>query len=134
MGLNWLTFNTNIKSALLDIKFINDSIALVSGTGGVLFKWNSKRSVFTGVGDNSLDQLSLQIGPNPVADKLKIEISESKVQNLRFTVQNALGQIVFREQFLEAKQEIDMNTFPSGIYFIKIQNNSGQKVFKIVKE
>lgn len=39
-GNTWLKFDTHINQILLDIKFLSDSITLVSGTGGLLFKWN----------------------------------------------------------------------------------------------
>lgn len=134
LGQSFSTFNTQIQTQLHDMKFLNDSIALVSGSNGVLFKWNCKASVFVGLKDNLLENLPLKVWPNPVVDILRIEIAESQSVNLQFSISNAFGLVIYPESELMTNQEIEMSNVNSGIYFLKIQSESGQKVFKIVKE
>ncbi|MCC6370504.1 MAG: hypothetical protein IT236_05800, partial [Bacteroidia bacterium] len=52
-GKTWLRYSTPFKENFYDMKFINDSIALVCGSNGLLFKWNSNRAVFTGIEENN---------------------------------------------------------------------------------
>ncbi len=60
-GQTWQTFNTGITTTLLNIVLLNDSIALLSGTNGVLLKWNYKNTLFTGINDNYLDAIGLEV-------------------------------------------------------------------------
>lgn len=134
LGQSWSSFDTQIKTLLMDIKFLNDSIALVSGTSGILLKWNTKQTVFVGAKNNFLDKHFISFSPNPVKDKLKLDVSEIQSSDLKYSISNALGQHVYPETFLLPSQEIDMSGFPTGIYFLKIQNPSDYRAYKIIKE
>ncbi|MDO8998425.1 MAG: T9SS type A sorting domain-containing protein [Bacteroidota bacterium] len=134
LGLTWTTFNTQIQTQLIDIKFLNDSIALISGSGGVLFKWNSKNSLFTGISNYSIENVVISAYPNPIKNKLNIELTDSKPINARINISNSLGQIIYKIDNVNSKQEIDLSFLASGIYYLKVQSNSEQKAFKIIKE
>ena len=136
LGQSWTTFNTQIPTQLLRMKFLNDSIALVSGTGGILFKWNSKTTIFTstGIKDNNFNDLDIKIYPNPTKDKIKIKFKDDIVKGLKIKVTNVLGETYFESDLIISNREIDLKIFPSGIYFINISDNEREKVMKIVKE
>ena len=80
---------------------------------------------------NSFNDISnlISIYPNPSKDYVNIDFSG----NLKsIEILNILG-----ERVLEKKQPnnyIDINTFESGIYFVKFETNLGQAVKKLIKE
>jgi len=92
---------------------------------------------FTGTLSTSIKSRSLnnefeiKLFPNPVKDKLTLEF-EHELKSLDIT--NNLGQLVYVLKNPLSKQEIDLSFLSSGVYYLKAQNNSGQKVFKVIKE
>ncbi len=83
------------------------------------------------ISNNLSDQLN-GMYPNPVKDKLTLEFDNATSNNLYIT--NTLGQIVYSVNTVNSKEELDLSFLPIGIYYLKIQNNSTQKVFKVIKE
>jgi hypothetical protein len=72
--------------------------------------------------------------PNPVRDKLNIELSSSNTA-FQVTLTNTLGETVYGLNKINDQQPaIDLSFLTSGVYFVRIQNNSEQKIFRIVKE
>lgn len=134
LGKTWSTFATPFKANLYDMKFLNDSIALVCGDNGLLFKWNSRQSIFTGISENKRDEIDLIAFPNPVTDKLTIKTTNAALKISKITISNALGQIVFVLETPKLDQGIDISFLPGGIYYLNILSVSGQRVMKIVKE
>lgn len=72
--------------------------------------------------------------PNPVKDLLYVEMPNTTIETSRFSLYNALGELVQKEEFLGTKQVIDMSRFASGIYFLEIQSASVPKYIRIIKE
>ncbi|MDO8998426.1 MAG: T9SS type A sorting domain-containing protein [Bacteroidota bacterium] len=132
-GQTWIKYKTQFQTIFLDINFINDSIALISGTGGELLKWN-KNSLATSLINYSKENSGLTIYPNPTKDKLNIEILISETKNIKLNITNSLGQVVYSIDNPDVKHEIDLSFLTSGIYYLKVQNISEQKAFKIIKE
>lgn len=129
-GQNWTEYNTQINCCLMDMKFINDSIALVSGTNGVLFKWNARTGVFVSIRESLENLQKVRIFPNPVQDNILIDIQDISLNKL--SIVNALGKIVFMET--NPKQEIDISFLESGVYLLKLENEAGLRAYKIIKE
>jgi photosystem II stability/assembly factor-like uncharacterized protein len=75
-------------------------------------------------------QLAISLYPNPVHDWLVID--HLRVDNhLTILVQNALGAEVWRQE-ISGSAEIDVRSWPNGVYFIRIEGESGSETF--VKE
>jgi hypothetical protein len=51
----------------------------------------------------------------------------------RITVSDVSGRLVLNEPINSTfQQQIDLTTFPKGIYLATVQTNSGEKTFKIL--
>ena len=138
LGTTWQRFKTGIKTELVDIKPLNDSIYLISGTNGVLFKWNSKQTVFTGVLEYSLTKLQLNLFPNPVKDKLNLQFENHQKINA-LAISNTLGEELYIEKSFETFKvdntyAVDVGFLNKGIYFLKVSTEYGQGLFKFIKE
>ncbi|HYV91206.1 MAG TPA: T9SS type A sorting domain-containing protein [Chitinophagales bacterium] len=72
------------------------------------------------------------IHPNPAGDKLFIEFSDSRSVN-QLVIQNTLGKIVYIEKLRSDERvlkEVDVNSFPAGIYLLTISGD-GNRVEKV---
>jgi uncharacterized delta-60 repeat protein len=74
----------------------------------------------------------ISIYPNPSNGlfTLKGNALNSKLQHVK--VLNTLGATVYSSKQIQLNQVVDIQNFPSGVYFIELQFNSGKEVFKVV--
>lgn len=133
LGKTWSRFTTPFKETLYDMKFLNDSIALVCGTNGLLFKWNSRSAIFTGIKENDTKALPLNFYPNPVLDRLYLEIKNPET-GIKVIVTNILGVTMYNTITSSSKNEIEFDKFPPGVYFVKIENAKNLRVLRVIKE
>ena len=79
----------------------------------------------------SNQKIMLTYTPNPVQGILTIQANE----NLRsINIINLMGQTISSQNFGQTLVHLDMSTLPSGTYFIKIQGEINQSIFKFIKE
>ena len=76
---------------------------------------------------------SLNFFPNPIKDKLFLHF-ESSLKIDKISISNALGQIVHSVNNPQNNQEMDLGFLTEAIYYLKVENKTEQKFFKIVKE
>ncbi|MDI1355109.1 MAG: T9SS type A sorting domain-containing protein [bacterium] len=133
LGQTWTRYVTPFKKNLYDMKFINDSTALVCGEGGLLFKWNTKTAVFTGLPENKMNELAVKVFPNPVSDKLFIFLDEQSL-SVKTTITNVLGQTVYSGVLAGKDEIIDFEGLKAGIYFVNLQSTKAFRVIKILKK
>lgn len=82
--------------------------------------------------DNNASENENKIYPNPTSGILKIDIKNTTGKS-EIEIFNSLGQSVFKNT-ASNETEINISTFASGIYFVKIQNGQNILTKKIVKE
>jgi hypothetical protein len=97
------------------------------GTGTVQVKVNT----CTGISELS-NQNGLKIYPNPNNGEFTIELTN--INNSNITITNVLGQII-KTQKAELMNQINLNLFDKGIYFINVMENN-QSVYRcsMIKE
>jgi hypothetical protein len=79
---------------------------------------------------NLLPGLKINIYPNPVGDLLTIQ-QFGNMQNRSAVLYNANGNMLRQIKLTSASQEIDMRSFPKGVYFVKMEDGT---VIKITKQ
>jgi hypothetical protein len=84
-----------------------------------------------GISENTLPGLKA-IYPNPFNTSLVIEISNGSVVDYQLT--DALGRLVLTGRTNGTRTEIATETFPAGIYWIRLTNDSGSATQKIIKQ
>ncbi len=108
-------------------------------------KWNGGNSTvacsntfsisYTYVGvSEQINFSDLKIYPNPVQNKLFIRTDAFLNAEYAITISNSLGQIFYSQTSLSSNNEIDFSFYPTGLYFVKVESNHRQNIFKIVKE
>ena len=87
--------------------------------------------VLTGMED--LWEEKVKVFPNPVKDKVTIQVSE-KSKNLKVKIFNLQGMSVFTQSFdNESIMAIDCSVLTAGVYFLQIENGSENYVQKLMK-
>lgn len=127
------------------VEFVNDSLIVAglfskldtvsANNVGVITNYASDANCFfVGIKENSFGGGLIKVYPNPVKEKINIEFSVAEIRETKLSIVNALGQVIYTRNAANQLEEIDLTIFKSGLYFLKIQSNSEQKVFKIIKE
>ena len=80
----------------------------------------------------------VNVFPNPTFDNINVNIQlENDYSNTKIEVLDVLGKVIYTNQWLifgEKNIEIDASSWNSGIYFIKIQTETGKITKRIVVE
>jgi hypothetical protein len=125
-----LKYNNNvILGGGIDSVGTYDAFPLIKYTGG-----NSiiacSQSVGVGVNEINISE-NIKIYPNPTTSILNIEDQQNDLQNSTVVITNSLGEIVYSEIF---QSEINIYTFPTGIYFLTVKSQNDYKTVKIIKQ
>ena len=79
--------------------------------------------IITGAKDGS--DSKIKIYPNPVSEKLTIEVSlENEIQCVELL--DVLGNVVLSRQVLGNHIQVDVHDVPSSLYFIKVISTKGE--------
>ena len=92
----------------------------------------------TSVNDESEKNKMINVFPNPVHDKMRISISEQKIESLSVQIYDVFGKNIYckKESNISGLsiETIDMQDLPNQLYLLKIIVD-GEYVFKkIIKE
>jgi len=103
----------------------NDTVKYVNSSCNKCFcRW------VIGIPDNNLDNNYINIFPNPTNYELRITNYELQITNYELQITDITGKIVFTQKLQkETEYNIDISHLQSGIYFLKIDNQT----FKIIK-
>ena len=83
------------------------------------------------LGTADFNTIKISYSPNPVTNFLDVKSNEILKS---VSIMNALGQIVYFKNFNNTDLQLDLSNLSVGSYFVKVQSDEKQSVFKIVKE
>ena len=78
------------------------------------------------------DVLSFKIYPNPFSDRINLE--NSRTENLNLTILNSLGQVVRQMKINTNNEIIDLSEQNEGIYLLRISDQKSKMTTKIIKK
>jgi hypothetical protein len=78
------------------------------------------------------EKITLTLVPQPCSSYIEIQSHKTLPQNCSYEIFNLLGNLVCGGE-LDPSQRIETNSFPSGIYFIKLQLNNSLYTKKFIK-
>jgi hypothetical protein len=87
-------------------------------------------TVTVALGVDGFDNANFSVYPNPTSGIINISYSENVSSVVLF---NVLGQVVLEAQPNLNQVAIDLSSFPSATYFIKVASNGNEKVVKVIK-
>jgi hypothetical protein len=91
-----------------------------------------RRANTTGIAGKEITQV--KVYPNPVKDKLMIEVSGNQGKNAQAVLTSLSGQVLGNITINGATTELDMASYPAGIYFIKYTDSNSTEIIKISKQ
>ncbi len=78
----------------------------------------------------------IQIGPNPTDGFLQIDFDLDTFQDFQIKLYSADGQLLTHRNLINIKKNMEsliIDSYPSGIYFLTLRNDTGWKTFRINK-
>jgi hypothetical protein len=110
----------------------NDTLLSFVGSQLTIDDIHFKSQVSTGIVTNK-NTNSISVYPNPVTDQITIENTGSEA-SMDISIYNLQGQEIIHKSANTALENIDVSTIESGLYIIKIINNSCVYTKQFVKE
>jgi len=121
--------NTFTGYATIAVKSMNECGESVTSTGKTL-------KLYAPVGISENNGLGLELYPNPSQGKFTVSLSCKGDINATLTIFNAIGSPVYTESNIKISDKfnktINLNNMSEGVYYIKIESNSGSIIRKLV--
>ncbi len=123
-GNTWNQFNSGLKNLNIN------SLAIIgkeifTGTSDGLFKAKLSDFGISNAKDEKLAENYLRIYPNPTENILTIYLDKTWNESIDMQIFDILGQYVLQNKIPAGvnKWEVNLETLPTGIYFVKCDNN-----------
>ena len=121
----------------LRIIYIGDQVncSVTESNGNVWIGTLDGVSLYTPIETTILENKkanTILVFPNPANDVVKINVDDEML-GLNYKITNDIGRIVLSGQINFTENEIKIDGFVPGIYFLQITGNKGQ-IVKIVKQ
>jgi len=85
--------------------------------------------------DNIKTQENIIIYPNPATDKLQIDLnSEVSGGNSYLKIYDVVGNLILEKNVVDNKTNLNVSSFPCGVYIVEVKTEKGIEVRKFVKE
>jgi photosystem II stability/assembly factor-like uncharacterized protein len=130
-GIQWNVQISGTTQTLHSVYFTNEFTGYAVGSNGTILKTTT--GVGFGIDDRTDPNQHLSVHPDPVKDFLSF-ISPNELTDVDFAIFNIKGQKVLTGKVKNAKSQIDLRMLETGMYFIRVTNNSINEIRKIIKE
>jgi photosystem II stability/assembly factor-like uncharacterized protein len=127
--------NTGVGSNLNRIFFVNDNVAFASGK--TIYKMTNLLST-TDFQESPRIPLNVSVSPNPIKDKLNLEIDFNGSDHLVLGLYSITGQLI-KQLKLDAIEQAGTKSYtidfpyPNGVYILNLHTNTGRQSIKITK-
>lgn len=138
-GSNWVTVNTGLTNTDVWSLAINDSNIFAGTNGGGV--WKRALSEMVGIEETNNNENNIAVYPNPATDKIQVISKQYSVSSIE--IYNLLGEKIYSSPVTDnlslitdyrSPITIDVSSFPSGVYVVKVKTEKGVWVKKFVKE
>lgn len=89
-------------------------------------------TVFVSVGLNEVEMNGFSVYPNPTTNVLNIQPSNTGTYSIELV--DVTGKLVYTLANISGTKTLDMTSYEAGVYFIRINNDKGTAVQKVIKE
>ncbi len=133
-GDTWI--ENTVGSNLNRIVILSDQLAYASGS--TIYKFSEQGLGLGTFIESPREKLKANIFPNPIQDKLTIEIQFSEADHLRLELYDASGRrikLLVKADIAEKSTQKYQFDFPyaAGIYYVNLHANTGRQTMKVVK-
>lgn len=106
----------------------NINLSSKNGNIDVVYGKLNFNAITTGVNDSRLIESNITIYPNPIKDKVKISTGNEILSKV--VISNNLGQVLAQNEINATNFDVNMSTFPAGIYTITLFLKDGFLISK----
>lgn len=129
-GNTWHQKTSSIGFNISEIRFPEKDGTIVI-LAGDLYKTNL--DYLTSLPDMYENSNYFKLSPNPAKDWIIISISELTA-NFLLSIFNVRGEKILERQLTDNETQLDISALPRGVYFVRVQDEKGVQVAKMVKE
>jgi hypothetical protein len=111
-------------------------IETISGSNFILTQgMHQTKFLITSLNEIEYPGLEVKVYPNPAGNFLKIEVIQTGNEEFQYELTDIAGRKLLVKERFSNTEEINMDSYVSGIYLIRILNSNRDdvKVFKIIK-
>lgn len=125
--------NSRTSSSVADVTQDGEMELLVGNVNGGLMIYSKNPPPFIPTYlQKHISKLNMEIFPNPVNDKVTIFINEP-LQTFQIQLFTIVGQeVLHKKYFAQNNIELNMSSFPNGIYLLKVANDEKESLQKII--
>lgn len=127
-GLNWMPANDGLTNLNVTALTICGNYLYAGLSNGEV--WKCPLAELTDI-DEALNANNFEIFPNPLTDKLFIEIPDSG--NTTVEIYSIAGQLKYLLKPKDKLSALEIDNLSNGIYLIKVQNSKGIRTTKFIK-
>lgn len=91
-------------------------------------------AVTVSINENISDNIQIRTYPNPVSEKINIEIEHANNESLKANIYNVLGEKIFSTCLKSNRESIDLYQLQPGMYFIEAVSNEKRNSIRFVKK
>jgi hypothetical protein len=118
---------------------VNFTYSIIDLTGQLTLFINSEFNKQAVYGNDALstqqfNNESFSFYPNPSEDFIEINLNNSLAKNTTLEIYSNIGILQKSERLTATTTQIDINNLASGIYFLKISNQNGTTLKKLIKK
>jgi photosystem II stability/assembly factor-like uncharacterized protein len=132
-GTTWIPQISNTTATLNSIYFIESNTGYAVGASGTILKYSGS-SIPDATPETSYNNIT-RIYPNPTSGFFEISFNKPIICDYKIEIFNNLGRLIQTSVNHKSGQtgQIDMSSFPTGVYLIRIRSQNEYYQSKIIK-
>jgi len=127
-GTDWTIQYSDSAIRLSSVYFVDENIGYVVGNSGTILK--TTNGGYVGINDKHQTVNTPTICPNPANDKITVETPAKG----NLSIHSINGQQLLQQEITEPTTTINVNTLPSGVYFVRVTSDKNVQVGKFIKQ
>ncbi|MBT3801731.1 MAG: T9SS type A sorting domain-containing protein [Bacteroidetes bacterium] len=136
-GLNWgrLEFSLSSCKMAYITGFDKNNLTLWPYNGAkCVYRTNNGGGPYSGVNEKPDVENSIRIFPNPANNTLTISLNRETIKHAKAFIINLQGQTLLQSELVGKENSLDISNLPAGVYFVKVVDENGVWIEKVVKE
>ena len=85
-----------------------------------------------GINEIENTNLGFNVYPNPTNNILNVKLNQYSNETKNITIHNILGKVIFQTTTKSLKAQINVDSYPKGMYFITVSTEKGRKTKRFV--
>lgn len=132
-GQTWTPYISGFNNEFYSLLNVNDSIAFIGGSNGLLLKWN-KNIPLTNVlfiNEQAISENVFSAFPNPANDVLNVHLTNN-FSKAQIIITDLLGVVAYQNELKSNSITIPLTQLAAGLYSIEIMCGNQRQIKKLI--